>query len=121
MKTFQQFCEDAYRLNEFNIGNPLNNPLVKKAGGFVLRGIGAVDALNPKETPVNRAAGALSVVKPFSPATMGVGLGSQVLAPAAIELAKNREKARQARLYQLVPGKTDVSGKSAQIRPLKKT
>ena len=121
MKTFQQFCEDAYQLNEFKIGNPLNNPLIKKAGGLVLRGLGAVDALNPKETPVNRTSGVLSVVKPFSPVTIAVGLGSQVLAPAAIELAKQREKARQARLYQLVPGKTDVSGKPAQIRPLKKT
>ena len=82
---------------------------------------GGGDALNPKETPVNRTSGVLSVVKPFSPVTIAVGLGSQVLAPAAIELAKQREKARQARLYQLVPGKTDVSGKPAQIRPLKKT
>jgi hypothetical protein len=128
MKTFQQFCEDAYQLNEFNIGNLSNNPLVKKVTqnpvvkrvmGGAFRVDGAATAINPKETPMNRATGALNAVKPFSPVTMGAGLGSQVLGPALINLAKQREQARQKRLYSLVPsGKTDVSGKPAQIRPL---
>jgi hypothetical protein len=130
MKTFQEFCEDTYQLNEFRVGNPLNNPLVKKVtqnpvvkkvAGGALRADSAATAINPKETLMNRVTGALGAVKPFSPVTIGVGLGSQVLAPAAINLAKQREQARQKRLYSLVPsGKTDVSGKPAQIRPLNK-
>lgn len=80
MKTFQQFCEDAYQLNEFQIGNPLQNPLVKRvtqnpivkrAGGLLVRGLSAQQALDPKETPANRLSGALGTVAPLSPVTIG--------------------------------------------------
>lgn len=83
MKTFKQFCEDAYNLNEFKIENPLNNPLVKKvtqnplakkAGGLLLRGLSAQQALDPKETPANRVTGALGTVAPYNPATVGASL-----------------------------------------------
>ena len=122
MKTFQQFCEDAYQLNE--IQNPLNNPLVKRVTqnpvvrqGFkwASRAGGAFTALDPKESPGSRVVGAMTTVKPFNPVT----LGASVAVPAALEIAKQRRAAQQARYTSLIPsGKTDVSGKPAQIKPL---
>ena len=42
-----------------------------------------------------------------------------VAVPAALEIAKQRRAAQQARYTSLIPsGKTDVSGKPAQIKPL---
>lgn len=124
MKTFQQFCEDAYQLNEFQIGNPLQNPLVKKVTQnpvvkqgvkWATRASGALTALDPKESPGSRVVGAMTAVKPFNPVT----LGASVAVPAALEIAKQRRAAQQARYTSLIPsGKTDVSGKPAQIKPL---
>lgn len=124
MKTFQQFCEQVYQLDEFQIANPLQNPLVKKVTqnpmvkqGFkwATRAGGALTALDSKESPGSRVVGAMTVVKPFNPVT----LGASVAVPAALEIAKQRRAAQQARYTSLIPsGKTDVSGKPAQIKPL---
>lgn len=77
MKTFQQFCEQAYQLNEFQIGNPLNNPIVKKVtskinpvittldrieSGVTAAGI---DKTRPQDIPT-RLANVYGVIKPFS-------------------------------------------------------
>lgn len=121
MKTFQQFCEQAYYLQELNVkslskgiarsfgatvaGEAIkkasgNNPLVKKAVDVATSGVG-----------LGRLAG---------PAAVGYTLGTEVLAPAAKKLAQQRRDAQQARYTSLIPsGKTDVSGKPAQIKPLK--
>lgn len=123
MKTFQQFCEQAYNLNELNIkaisgkigratgaeiaGEVIkkvsgNNPIIKKAVDVATSGVG-----------LGRLAG---------PAAVGVTLGTQVAAPAAVKLAQQRRAAQQARYTSLIPsGKTDVSGKPAQIKPLQTT
>jgi hypothetical protein len=120
MKTFQQFCEQAYQLNELDIKSSLkgagrsfgamaagevikkasgNNPIVRKAVDVTTSGIG-----------LGRVAG---------PAAVGATLGTEVLAPAAKRLAQQRRQAQMQRYTSLIPsGKTDVSGKPAQIRPL---
>jgi hypothetical protein len=104
MKTFKQFCKEAYQLNEFKVGNPLQNPLVKKvtqnpvvkkAGGLLLRGLSAQQALDPKETPANRLAGAMGTVAPLSPATVG----ASVYQPVSDFLAQKR-KERGEREFQ---------------------
>jgi len=124
MKTFKQFYSEAYQINEFQIGNPLQNPLVKKVTqnplvrkgtNFALRASGAVTALDPKASAGDRVVGALSAAKPYHPAT----LAASIAVPVALEVAKRRRAAQQARYTSLIPsGKTDVSGKPAQIRPL---
>jgi hypothetical protein len=106
MKTFKQFCAEAYQLDEFRVGNPLNNPLVKKVGGFALRGLGMADALNPKETPANRVAGALSAVKPFSPVTIGASLYQ----PVSDFQSKQRQKRGQQELSRMSPSERVLSG-----------
>ena len=120
MKTFQQFYEQAYQLNELDIKSSLkgagrsfgamaagevikkasgNNPIVRKAVDVTTSGIG-----------LGRVAG---------PAAVGATLGTEVLAPAAKRLAQQRRQAQMQRYTSLIPsGKTDVSGKPAQIRPL---
>lgn len=123
MKTFQQFCEQAYNLNELNVkaipgkigrafgadiaGEVIkkasgNNPIVRKAVDVATSGVG-----------LGRLAG---------PAAVGYTLGTEVLAPAAKKLAQQRREAQRARYTSLIPsGKTDVSGKPAQLKPLQAT
>jgi len=85
MKTFQQFCEDVYQLNEFQIENPLKNPLVKrvtqnpnvqkalKVGNIGLKNLTRIanttDVFDNTKNPVERAAAAFGVVKPYNPIT----------------------------------------------------
>ena len=85
MKTFQQFCENAYQLDEFRIGNPLDNPTIKRitqnpqvqraarslntGAKWVARASYAMDVLDPKKNPLEKAVSAYGVVKPFSPTT----------------------------------------------------
>lgn len=75
MKTFQQFCEEVYDLQELDVKGALQkvtqNPVVKTAGQLLVRGLSAQQALDPKETPANRLAGALGTVAPTSPVTIG--------------------------------------------------
>ena len=121
MKTFQQFCGDAYRLNEVNTKSIVksgvknfgaeiagevvkkasgNNPLVRKAVDVSTSGVG-----------LGRVAG---------PAAVGYTLGTEVLAPAAKRLAQQNRNSQQARYTSLIPSGTSVSGKPSQIVPLKK-
>lgn len=115
MKTFKQFCREAYQLNELvNIGK------ASKVAGAVLGGEAIKKvAKNPMvDKLVNVGTTAVGMGR-FTLPAIGAAVGSEVLAPAAIKLAQQRRQAQQARLNQLVPsGKTDVSGKPAQIRPL---
>jgi len=83
MKTFNQFCIEAYQLNEFQIGNPLNNPMVKKVtqnplvkttGRFVggtlnvafNRALGAekLTTDDPNVGPIERGLGGISAASP---------------------------------------------------------
>lgn len=130
MKTFKQFYVEAYQLNEFQLGNPLNNPLVKKVtqnplvkGGVKLgtRALGALDVIDPKTRPGEKVVGALTAVRPFHPASMA----ASVAVPLALNMAQERRQAQQTRLNQLVaPQKGESgyygSGKPAQIKPLRK-
>jgi len=133
MKTFKQFCSEAYQLDEFQIGNPLNNPMVKKVTQNPLvkgvgkaltwgaRGLGALDVVDPKTKPGEKVVGALTAVRPLHPAT----IATSIAVPAALNLAQQRRQAQQQRLNQLVaPQKGEPgyygSGKPAQIKPLRK-
>jgi len=120
MKSYKQFCEDAYQLNEFNVKSMIgkfgrafgadiagevikkasgNNPIVSKVADVATAGVG-----------LGRLAG---------PIATGVALGTQVAAPAAIKLAQQRRSAQQSRLNQLVPsGRPGYAG-PAQIVPSK--
>ena len=119
MKTFQQFCEDACQLDEFiNIGK------TAKAVGAVIGGEAIKSAA--KNPVVNKAVniGTSAIwMGRFGPAAVGATVGTEILAPAAIKLAQQRRAAADRRLNQLVPSgkpENDVSGKPAQITPLKK-
>ena len=120
MKTFKQFCSEAYQLNEFdiksapkslarNFGAEVAGEVIKKASGN-----------NPiVRKAVDVATSGVGLGPVAGPAAAGIALGREVLAPAAVKLAQQRRQAQQQRLNQLVPsGRTDVSGKPAQIRPL---
>jgi len=85
MKTFKQFYQEAYQLDEFQIGNPLNNPLVKKVtqnpnvqkvlkyGGSALKNLTRVanvtDVFDGSKSPLERAGAAYGIAKPYSPVT----------------------------------------------------
>lgn len=87
MKTFNEFCTEAYQLDE-NIltNNPLtrgivNNPVTSAVDKFakkyqplkqITRFMGAQDALNPKLPATDRAFGALSTVAPYAGSAMGM-------------------------------------------------
>lgn len=115
MKTFKQFCLEAYQLDEFiNVGQ------VSKVAGATLGGQAIKKvAKNPMvDKLVNIGTAGIGMGR-FTLPAIGAAVGSEVLAPAAIKLAQQRRQAQQQRLNQLVPsGRTDVSGKPAQIRPL---
>ena len=121
MKTFQQFCENAYQLNEFNIRS-LGGKITRNFGADIAgEGIKKIFRNNPiinKAVDVGTAGVGLGK---FAPLATGVVLGTDVLAPAALKLAQQRREAQQRRLTQLVPsGKYSVSGKPAQIVPTRK-
>lgn len=121
MKTFQQFCEKAYKLNEFNI---------KSIPGKVARAFGAdiagegIKKLSGNHPFVNKvvdvATSGVGLGRVAGPVASGITLGTEVLTPAALKLAQQRRVAQQARYTSLIPSGTDVSGKSAKIVPLKK-
>lgn len=115
MKTFKQFCSEAYQLNEFiNVGQ-VSKVAGAQLGGEVIKRV----AKNPIVSKLVNVGTAGVGMGRLGPAAVGATVGSEVLAPAAIKLAQQRRQAQQARLTQLVPsGRTDVSGKPAQIRPL---
>jgi hypothetical protein len=122
MKTFQQFCEDACQLNEFNIKSVPGK--VAKSAGAEIAGevIKKVSGNNPVvRKAVDVATSGVGLGRFLGPAAVGYTLGTEVLAPAAIKLAQQRRDAQQARYTSLIPsGKTDVSGKPAQIKQLNK-
>jgi hypothetical protein len=120
MKTFQQFCEQAYNLQEIDIKS-----LPKKAG----RAFGAdiagevVKKVTGNKPIINKvvdvATSGVGLGRVAGPAAVGYTIGTEVLAPAAKRLAQQRRDSQQARYTSLIPsGKTDVSGKPAQIKPL---
>ena len=122
MKTFQQFCDDACQLNEFNIKSVPGK--VAKIAGAEIAGevIKKVSGNNPVvRKAVDVATSGIGLGRFLGPAAVGYTLGTEVLAPAAIKLAQQRRAAADRRLNQLVPSgkpENDVSGKPAQIRPL---
>lgn len=77
MKTFKQFCSEACQLNEFQLRNPLNNPLVKGITSKVKpvvrnlerieSGVTAsgIDKTRPQDIPT-RLANLYGVIKPLS-------------------------------------------------------
>ena len=72
MKTFQQFCGDAYQLNEFRIQNTKNNPVVRNISGVaknLIRGLNVMDVIDRTKSPLEKAGAAYGVVKPYSPVT----------------------------------------------------
>ena len=78
MKTFNQFCTEAYQLDE-NILT--NNPVTSAVDNFakkykpirqITRFMGAQDALNPKLPATDRVLGALTTIAPISGASMGM-------------------------------------------------
>jgi len=120
MKTFKQFCSEAYQLNEFDIKS-IPGRFAKSAGaeiaGEVIKKASGNNPIVSKAVDV--ATSGIGFGRLAGPAVAGYTLGKEVLAPAAVKLAQQRRQAQQARLTQLVPsGRTDVSGKPAQIRPL---
>jgi hypothetical protein len=119
MKTFRQFCEQVYNLQEIDIKS-----LPKKAGrafGADIAGevIKKASGNNPiVRKAVDVATSGVGLGRVAGPAAVGYTLGTEVLAPAAKRLAQQRRDAQQARYTSLIPsGKTDVSGKPAQIKP----
>ena len=116
MKTFQQFCGDAYQLNEFiNLGN------AAKAAGAVVGGEAIKSAAkNPMVSKaVNIGTSAIGMGR-LGPAAIGATVGSEILAPAAIKFGQHRRAAADRRLNQLVPsGRPGYAG-PAQIIPSRK-
>lgn len=121
MKTFQQFCEQAYDLREFKIGS-LSKGVAKSVGadvaGEVIKKASGNNPIVSKAVDV--ATAGVGLGRLGGPVATGVTLGTQVLAPAALKLAQQRRQAQQARYTSLIPSGTSVSGKPAQIVPLKK-
>jgi len=120
MKTFQQFCEQVYNLQEFNVGS-LSKKAVKNVGAEIAgEVVKKVTGNNPViNKAVDVATAGVGLGRLAGPASVGYTLGNEVLAPAAVKLAQQRRQAQQARYTSLIPsGKTDVSGKPAQIKPL---
>lgn len=120
MKTFQQFCEQVYNLQEFNVGS-LSKKAVKNVGaeiaGEVVKKVTGNNPIINKAIDV--ATAGVGLGRLAGPASVGYTLGTEVAAPAAVKLAQQRRAAQQARYTSLIPsGKTDVSGKPAQIKPL---
>ena len=120
MKTFQQFCEDVYILKEFDIRS-LPKKVAKSAGaeiaGEVIKKVSGNNPVVSKAVDV--ATAGVGLGRLAGPVAAGYTLGTEVLAPAAVKLAQQRRQAQQARYTSLIPsGKTDVSGKPAQIKPL---
>lgn len=124
MKTFHQFCEQAYNLQELDVKS-----LPKRAGrafgadiaGEVVKKVSGNNPLVRKVVDV--ATSGVGLGRLAGPAAVGYTLGTEVLAPAAIKLAQQRRAAADRRLNQLVPSgkiENDVSGKPAQIRQLNK-
>jgi len=73
MKTFQQFCEDSYQLYEFKIGNPLQNPTVRRIASPVFKNLERIEnistaaGLDPgKKDFASRAAAVYGIVRPLS-------------------------------------------------------
>lgn len=118
MKTFKEFCQEVHQLDEFiNVGkaSKVAGPALGVLGGEAIKKV----AKNPiVDKLVNMGTAGIGMGR-FTLPAIGAAVGSEVLAPAAIKLAQQRRQAQQQRLNQLVPsGRTDVSGKPAQIRPL---
>jgi len=87
MKTFNQFCTEAYQLNEFQIGNPLNNPMVKKVTSKInplFRNLDRIEniattigATPDKKDVVSRAAAAYGIIRPLSLPSMAPDIVKQ--------------------------------------------
>lgn len=81
MKTFKEFYQEAYQLDEFQIENPLNNPMVKKItqnpyvqyGKSALKNLTRVanipDVFDSSKSPLERVGAAYGIAKPYSPVT----------------------------------------------------
>jgi len=112
--------KEEYQLDEFNI-KTISGKFAKSAGaeigGEVIKKASGNNPIVRKAVDI--ATSGVGLGRVAGPAAVGYTLGTEVLAPAAVKLAQQRRQAQQARLNQLVPsGRTDVSGKPAQIRPL---
>lgn len=123
MKTFQQFCEDAYQLNEFNIKS-LGGKITRNLGADIAgEGIKTLTKNNPiVSKAVDVATAGVGLGRHAGPAAVGITLGTEVLAPLVKKLAQQRRVAQQARYTSLIPSGNYPygTGKSAKIVPLKK-
>lgn len=120
MKTFNEFCAEAYQLNEFQIGNPLNNPIVNKVARKIkpvfknlerienIVGASGIDKSRPQDLPT-RAANLYGIVRPFS------------LPAMAPELIRQGESGSLTdRVARRIPGmtpnpKTDIGRKLGDV------
>ena len=90
MKTFKQFYQEAYQLDEFKIGNPLNNPLVKKVTqNPVVRTTSRVlgGALNIALNRVSGAEKATTDDPNIGPIERGLGAASAITPPGVSQAA----------------------------------
>lgn len=122
MKTFQQFCEQAYNLKEFNVGS-MGSKFARNFGADIAgEGIKKIFRNNPiVNKAVDVATAGVGLGRLAGPAAVGYTLGTEVVGPALVKLAQQRRQAQRARYTSLIPsGRTDVSGKPAQIVPTNK-
>jgi len=133
MKTFNQFCSEAYQLNEFQIGNPLNNPMVKKVtqnplvkttgrvvGGALnihynrLKGLDKLtQTIDPNVGPIERGLGAASAITPPG-VSQATGIAHNVIGSVpTLQKVDRRIGKEHAKAYKANPqGYTQMLGRS---------
>ena len=123
MKTFKEFYQEAYQLNELDFKSTLqaagrspliNNPVtrtVMRAVGPVARGLGAMKAVAPGTGPIGRAYGTAVAVTP-----PGVSNVLQWADPTDIPAVKKADKqitTQHTKAYKANPtGYTQMLGRS---------
>ena len=134
MKTFKQFYQEAYQLDEFKIGNPLNNPLVKKVtqnplvkttsrvvGGALNFGFNRVLGAeklttdDPKIGPIERGLGGISAMSMFAPGvSQTAGAAHNVIGSVpALQKVDRRIGKEHAKAYKANPqAYTQMLGRS---------
>lgn len=124
MKTYKDFIQETTQLKEFNLGGIIKSGLKSAGQSAAVSGVSAgIKKLTGNNPVINKAVdigtAGIGYGRLAGPGAVGATIGSEVLAPAAIKLAKQRRADQQQRRNSLVPGNTSVSGKPAQIIPTK--
>ena len=104
MKTFQQFCEQVYNLQEFDFGS-LSKKAVKNVGseiaGEVVKKVTGNNPIINKAVDV--ATAGVGLGRLAGPAAVGITLGTEVGVPLVKKYAQARRAAQQARYTSLIP------------------